>query len=76
MGTFMKDSAILLKQNAVFAKQHWKGMLAVNAAIVAGECVWLMKEPIKKAVKEKLLNKNKTEVLIDDEVLEGEVGEP
>ena len=53
MKTFIKDSVDLIKMNAGFAKKHWKGMLAVNAAVVVGEFAWIMKEPIKDALKKK-----------------------
>ena len=58
---WIKDYVDLSKQNVIFAKKHWKGMLAVNAALVVGECAWLLREPIKNAVKEKLSKKNKEE---------------
>lgn len=53
MKTFVKDYVELCKDGGKFYKKHWKGTILLNAAIVAGEVVYLNRDKIKNTLKEK-----------------------
>lgn len=57
MKTFFKDYWDLCKDSGNFYKKHWKGTLMLNAVIIAGEVVYLYKDRIIDAIKEKLPKK-------------------
>lgn len=41
MKTFWKDYWELCKESGKFYKKHWKGVVLLNAAIIAGETAYL-----------------------------------
>ena len=47
MKGFFKDYSNLCKESCTFYKKHWKGVILVNAVIVAGEFAWLKRDTIK-----------------------------
>ena len=57
MKTFVKDYAQLCKDAGKFYKNHWKGMVVLNAAIIGAEVVYLEKGKIKGKLKEKFHKK-------------------
>lgn len=59
MKTFFKDYLDLCKDSGNFYKKHWKGTLMLNAVIIAGEMVYIYRDKIVDAVKEKLPKKEK-----------------
>lgn len=57
MKGFVKDYAELCKAAGGFYKKHWKGVVVMNAVIIAGELAWFYKDQIKDAIEEKFHKK-------------------
>ena len=57
MKGFFKDYVDLCKESGAFYKKHWKGVILLNAAIIAGEFTWLYRDSIKDSLKEKFSKK-------------------
>lgn len=53
MKEFWKDYAKLCKDSGKFYKDHWKGIILMNVAIIAVEYAWLSRDSIRDSVKEK-----------------------
>lgn len=53
MKTFVKDYVQLCKDAGKFYKNHWKGVVVLNAAIIGVEVAYLERENIKSKLKEK-----------------------
>ncbi len=53
MRKFMKDYGKLCKDNGVFYKEHWKGVIVMNAVILGAELAYLGRHQIKNTLKEK-----------------------
>lgn len=53
MAEFWKDYGKLCKESGEFCKKHWKGVIVLNAAIIAGEMVYFKRNQIKSKLKEK-----------------------
>ena len=60
MKTFFEDYWDLCKESGNFYKKHWKGTLLLNAVIIAGEAVYIYRDKILDAVKEKLPKKEES----------------
>lgn len=57
MKGFFKDYSNLCKESCTFYKKHWKGVILINAVIVAGEFAWLKRDTIKDTIKDKFSKK-------------------
>ena len=53
MAEFWKDYRKLCKESGEFYKKHWKGVIVLNAAIIAGEMAYFKRNQIKSKLKEK-----------------------
>lgn len=53
MAEFWKDYGKLCKESGEFYKKHWKGVIVLNAAIIAGEMAYFKRKQIKSKLKEK-----------------------
>lgn len=53
MAKFWKDYAHLCKESGDFYKKHWKGVIVLTAAIIAGEMAYFKRDLIKSKLKEK-----------------------
>ena len=58
MKDFVKDYVDLCAESGKFYKKHWKGVILLNAAIIAGEFAWLYRDNIKDSLKEKFSKNN------------------
>ena len=47
MAEFWKDYGKLCKESGEFYKKHWKGVIVLNAAIIAGEMAYFKRKQIK-----------------------------
>ena len=57
MKDFVKDYVDLCVESGKFYKKHWKGVILLNAVIIAGEFAWLYRDNIKDSLKEKFSKK-------------------
>ena len=55
MKDFVKDYVDLCKDSGRFYKKHWKGVVVLNAIMIAGEMAWLNKQKIKANLEEKFV---------------------
>ena len=55
--TFIKDYVKLCKNTGCFYKDHWKGIIVMNAAIMGAELAWFSRDRIKHLIKEKFKEK-------------------
>lgn len=62
MKEFVKDYVDLCKESGRFYKKHWKGVLVMNAVVLAGELAYFFREDIKDAIEDKFV-KHKDESL-------------
>ena len=53
MREFVKDYMKVCKDYGKFCKKHGKGLVVVNAVLIAGEFVYFYKDSIKDALEEK-----------------------
>ncbi len=53
MKSFVKDYAQLCKDSGKFYKNHWKGVIVLNTAIIGAELAYFMRDEIKDKLKEK-----------------------
>lgn len=53
MREFVKDYMKVCKDYGEFCKKHWKGLVAVNAVLIAGGFVYFYRGSIKDALEEK-----------------------
>ena len=53
MKEFIKDYVELYKQSGAFYKKHWKGVVVLNAVLIAAEFAWLGRGEIKRQIEEK-----------------------
>lgn len=58
MREFMKDYAKLCKNSGAFYKRHWKGVVVMNAVIVAAEYAYIYRDKLRETLEEKF-SKNK-----------------
>ena len=63
MKKFWKDYADLCKESGKFYKDHWFGVIVLEAAIIAGTFAWLGRDEIKNQIKEKFHKKEEIEEL-------------
>ena len=57
MKDFVKDYVDLCVESGKFYKKHWKGVILLNAAIIAGEFACLYRDDVKDSLKEKFSKK-------------------
>ena len=57
MKDFFEDYVDLCKKSGAFYKKHWKGVILLNAAMIAGEFAWFKRDDIKNSIKEKISKK-------------------
>ena len=57
MKEFVKDYMSLCKDAGAFYKKHWKGVVVLNAVVVAAGLGWFYKDQIKDAIEEKFHKK-------------------
>lgn len=50
MKKFFEDYIGLCKETGRFYKEHWKGCLVMNAVIIAAECGYIFRYPIKNKI--------------------------
>lgn len=53
MKSFVKDYVQLCKDSGKFYKNHWKGVLVLNTAIIGAELAYFKRDEIKDKLKEK-----------------------
>ena len=52
MAEFWKDYRKLCKESGEFYKKHWRGVIVLTAAIIAGEMAYFKRNQIKSKLKE------------------------
>lgn len=52
MKKFFEDYTGLCKETGKFYKNHWKGCVVMNAAILGVEAGWIFRKQIKNKIKE------------------------
>lgn len=58
MREFVKDYVGLCKDSGKFYKKHWKGVIVMNAVIIAGEFAYVYRNRIKDILEEKFSKKS------------------
>ena len=61
MAEFWKDYGKLCKESGDFYKKHWKGVIVLSAAIIAGEMAYIKRNQIKSKLKEKIRKEKENE---------------
>ena len=54
MAEFWKDYGKLCKETGEFYKKHWRGVIVLNAVLIAGGFAWWKRDEIKDRVKSKI----------------------
>ena len=57
MKKFFGDYKDLCKETGKFYKNHWKGLILFEAAILGAEYLWVFRKPIKESLEEKFSKK-------------------
>ena len=57
MKTFIKDYLNLCKKSGEFYKNHWKGVIVLNAIITTGGFLYILRDDIKYYLEEKFVKK-------------------
>lgn len=60
MKKFFGDYKDLCKETGKFYKNHWKGMILMNAAVLGAEFLWFFRRPIKESLEEKFSKKEES----------------
>ena len=57
MRKFCEDYFELCKESGKFYKEHWKGVIVMNAVVIGAEFAWFFRDQIKETIKDKLEEK-------------------
>ena len=57
MKKFFEDYKGLCKETSRFYKNHWKGLILFEVAIVGAEFLWFFRKPIKESLEERFPKK-------------------
>lgn len=61
MKNFWRDYKVLCKEELGFYKKHWKGVILLNATVLAAEYAWFFRDSIKDKMKDKFKKENEAQ---------------